>query len=283
MNRTIEKSIESCVARLLIPLIRVLLRYGVSYGLFSEIAKRAYVDVAMKDFNIPGRKPTISRAAVITGLSRREILRIRREPEARDRDYADESRKSHNRAVRVVGGWVRDPQFSDERGGPSPLPFEGSPRSFSELVRRYSGDVPPRALLDELLRVGAVEEAANGKIRLRGRAYVPSQSDVEKIAMLGGEVADLIGTIDHNLQATDEPTRFQLRVAYDNLPGEPLGRFKSLSAQESRKLLEIFDRELSGVDRDANPDSQGTGRYRAGVSIYYFEEVLPEDASQDAS
>ena len=42
------------------------------------------------------------------------------------------------------------------------------------------------------------------------------------------------------------------------------------------KLLELLDKELSGVDRDVNPASQGTGRIRAGLSIFYFEEEVPE-------
>ncbi len=46
------------------------------------------------------------------------------------------------------------------------------------------------------------------------------------------------------------------------------------------KLLELLDRELSRVDRDVNPGSRGTGRVRAGLSIFYFEEELPVDAAE---
>jgi hypothetical protein len=90
-------------------------------------------------------------------------------------------------------------------------------------------------------------------------------------------VADLISTIDHNLGETQK-SRFQLKVSYDNLPGEPLAKFRALSTRESRKLLEILDRELSAADRDVNAASTGAGRFRAGVSIYYFEEELSDEA-----
>ncbi len=214
METTIGNGVQACVAKLLKPLVRVLLRYGVPCGAFLDIAKQIYVDVAMESFSIPGRKPTTSRASVITGLSRKEILRIRRLPPLSDSEVRDR----YNRAVRVISGWVRDKDFAETPGQPADLPFEGGERSFSRLVRKYSGDVPARAILDELVRVGSVPQLDNGDIRLRSRAYIPGAGEEEKIAILGNEVADLIQTIDHNLQASPEQSRFQLKVAYDNLP-----------------------------------------------------------------
>ena len=275
----VEKAIKAAIARLLIPLVRVILRYGIPYGAFAEIAKRVYVDVALDEFAIPGRKPTISRASVITGLSRKEILRVRRLPDIGEDDPA----QSYNRAIRVIGGWVRDSDFTGKDGEPEPLPFEGGRRSFAALVRRYSGDVTPRAILDELLRVESVERTDDGEIKLRSRAYVPADGDSEIISIMGSDVADLISTIDHNLRETPKNSRFQLKVSYDNLPAEPLARFRTLSTKESRKLLEIFDRELSAVDRETNPKSRGTGRYRAGVSIYYFEESISDEESDESN
>ena len=263
-------AITLALERLLVPLVRVLLRYGIPFGAFDEIARRVYAHVALTECQIPGRKPTVSRASVITGLSRKEILRIQRLPPLAE----DDQSKGYNRAVRVISGWVRDAEFAGADGQPAALPFDGGGRSFSELVRRYSGDVPPRAILDELLRVGSVAQEENEKIRLLSRAYVPAQGDSEKLVILGNDVADLITTIDHNLKVAARKSRLQLKVSYDNLPAEPLAKFRSLSTKESRKLLEYFDRELSAVDRDTRPDSKGSGRYRAGVSIYYFEEEL---------
>lgn len=270
----IEKALKASLVRILVPLVRLLLRYGLPYGTFSEIAKRVYVDVALKDFTIPGRKPTNTRASVITGLSRKEILRIQRFPELGDELGEDLPTNSYNRAIRVISGWVRDPEFADDDGQPAVLAFEGETLSFSLLVRRYSGDATPRAVLDELVRVGSVEQNEQGEIRLLSRSYVPADGDEEKISILGHDIADLIQTIDHNLQKPPEDSRFQLKVYYDNLPAESIPPFRSLSTKKSRELLEFFDRELSSKDRDINPKSQGKGQYRAGVSIYYFEEDL---------
>ena len=133
-----------------------------------------------------------------------------------------------------------------------------------------------RAILDELVRVEAVKLLDSGEIQLLSRAYVPRVGEEWKVAILGSEVADLVHTIDHNLKAPPEQSRFQLRVMYDNLPREGMGRFRNASSRRAMKLLEMLDKELSRVDRDVNPDSQGTGRIRAGLSIFYFEEEVPE-------
>lgn len=257
----------SALVRILRPLIRILLRNGISYGTFADFAKWLFVDVAEREFGISGRKQSISRVSVITGLTRKEVMRVRRLPQPDDRESAE----SYNRASRVISGWRRDPHFLDAEGNPSVLAATGEERSFSELVRRYSGDMPFRAVLDELVRVGTVEIDAAGRVRLRARAYLPARDDGMKIHILGTDVSSLITTIDHNLQANQTPF-FQRKVKYDNLPEEILPRFREMSAESAQGLLEKFDRWLSRHDRDANPSVKGTGRRTAGLGIYYFEE-----------
>ncbi|HKJ00192.1 MAG TPA: DUF6502 family protein [bacterium] len=276
MTTNSQSILQAAVVRLLKPLVRLLLRHGVSLGAFMDLAKRVYVELALHEFGIPGRKPSISRAAIITGMTRKEVTRIAGLPLVSDAAVQD----TYNRAVRVIGGWVRDPAFLDADGQPASLPLEGATGSFTALVRRYSGDVPVRAMRDELLRVGALEQAPDGRLHLASEAYVPAHADADKIGILGADVADLIATIDHNLTHTPERSRLQLKVAYDNLPREPLETFRGAAAGEAFKLLQRFDRQLSALDRDANPVVEGTGRMRAGIGIYYFEEACDTD-SQD--
>ncbi|MEX1290347.1 MAG: DUF6502 family protein, partial [Desulfobacterales bacterium] len=56
-------SLYAAVLKLLRPLMRILLRNGVSYGTFADLAKWIYVDVAAKEFGIKGRKQTTSRVS----------------------------------------------------------------------------------------------------------------------------------------------------------------------------------------------------------------------------
>lgn len=273
MSAKLKKALSSAVLRILRPLVRVLLRNGVPYGTFAELAKWVYVDVADRDFRIKGRKQTNSRISVITGLSRKEVLRVQRMETPEDKAAVER----YNRAARVIGGWVRDHRFAGPDGRPATLPFDGGERSFSALVREHSGDVPPRAILDELHRVGAVEVDEDGSVRLMAEAYVPNTGEIDKVGILGVDVAELIGTIDHNLRHDATGARFQRKVAYDNLPAEVLPKFRALSHERAQALLEELDRWLVQHDRDANPSTEGTGRHKAGIGIYYFEEDLGDE------
>ena len=59
------------------PIVRILLRYGIGYREFVEVVKTAFVDVASSDFGLRGRPTNISRVAVMTGLARKEVKRLR--------------------------------------------------------------------------------------------------------------------------------------------------------------------------------------------------------------
>ena len=269
---SIEKAISSAILKLMRPLVRILLRNGVPFRTFTEIAKRVYVAVASEEFTIEGRKASVSRVSVITGLSRKEISRVKETAGSDD----DISVQRYNRAARVIGGWVNDPRFHDKTGNPAVLSAEGNGTSFAELVRLYSGDVPARAILDELVRVGAVTRTGDGRIRLLGRAYIPRTGEADKIGILGTDVADLMSTIDHNLTDRKEESMFQRKVSYDNLPVEAVVEIRKLSAKHGQELLELLNRGIAEHDRDVNPEAGGTGRLRAGVGVYYFEENVGE-------
>ena len=274
MSTEINRVLAAAILRLLRPLIRIMLRNGVTYGAFADLAKWVFVDVANREFDLSGRKQTVSRISVITGLTRKEVSRLQQI------DTPDDSAVSHqyNRAARVISGWNHDVAFCDNKGTPLELPVDGPPPSFVELVKQYSGDMPARAVLDELLRIGAVEQGSDDRLRLLVKAYVPQGDETGKLNILGTDVSHLIGTIDHNLQNTGKEPRFQRKVAYDNLPSESLPMFRELTAEKAQALLEEMNRWLRQHDRDTNPKAEGTGRKRAGIGIYYFEEDVQEDS-----
>lgn len=267
------KALTKAVQTLLKPLVRILLRNGISYGTFADLAKWVYVDVASREFAISGRKQSVSRVAVLTGLTRKEVQRLREFPRPHERETAER----YNRAARVIASWRREREFLDHEGWSAALVISGETGSFASLVRRFSGDMPARAILDELERVGAVRQLDDGRVELVTPAYIPRTSETDKLHILGTDVSYLIATIDHNVRPDRAEPRFQRKVAYDNLPDQALPEFRTLSAQKAQALLERLDEWLSRHDRDTQPAVAGTGRNRAGIGIYYFEEPYEEE------
>jgi hypothetical protein len=188
--------LSAAIIRILRPLIRILLRNGISYGTFADLAKWVFVEVAMKEFAIEGRKQSVARVSVITGLNRKEVKRVAGMPNPDDRSTAER----YHRAARVVAGWRRDADYTNAEGEPAVLPISGDGSTFQSLVRRYSGDMPHRSVLDELVRAGLVTLVQGDRIQLLTRAYLPRGDDSMKIHILGADVGYLISTIGHNLQ-----------------------------------------------------------------------------------
>ncbi len=269
MTNNTNKILFSAVLKLLRPLVRIFLRNNVPYGIFADLAKSVYVEVAVEEFGIPGRKQTDSRVSIITGLNRKEVRRVKLLPRL-DEDMEAVTQQYH-RAARVISGWVRDQDFADPQGQAAELPLEGEGATFGELVKKYSGDMPVRAILDELLRVKSVERLDNGNIRLNTRAYLPDTQEGEKLSILGTDVKDLVSTIDHNI-CNDGNRFFQRKVDYDNLPEEALQPLREMTVARGQALLEEMDEWIAKRDRDATPSVEGVGRKRAGIAIYYFEE-----------
>jgi Family of unknown function (DUF6502) len=267
------EALSTATLQLLLPLVRILLRNNVSHRTFADLAKQVYVEVANTEFGLPAKKQTVSRIAILTGLTRKEVQRLLTPPP----DGRSIGEKEYHRGSRVITGWLRDPKYGDGKGHPRPLPMERRGASFSTLVKSYSGDIPVRAVLDELLRVGAVKQLKDGRICLVSRGYIPQKGSAEKLHVLGTDTADLISTIDYNVYLKPSKPRFQRKVMYDNVPIDAAQEFRTLAAAEGQELLEKLDRWLAHRDRDTNPASKGTGRVRVGLGIFQFEEQKPSE------
>jgi hypothetical protein len=273
-----QKALSQAVSRLLRPIVRMLLRNAMPFAAFEALAKRVYVEVAFEEFAIPGKRPTISRASVLSGLTRKEVQRL-----VNERAHDDGERPDfHNRAMRVLTAWVRDPSYHGTNGEPRALDAEGAV-SFSTLVKRHSGDMPPGAVMDELLRVGAIRREANGQLALAQRAYVPADGEIEKLAMLGTDVTDLIETIDHNVEHGAQDPRFQRKVMYADMSVATIPAFRKVSAAKAQALLEHLDAWLAKRAARQDDDSDAAPRARIGLGIFYFEQLSGQAGSAKGS
>lgn len=168
--------------RVLRPILRFLLLHGLSYPEFNQISRWLCVDIAMseKEFYMPGRRRQYkARVAAITGLSRKAVLQLYSSPRPDENDEL----MSFNRAGRVLQGWLEDERYTDEKGEPQLIPFKAGEgrRSFSALVRKYSGDIPPRAILNELIRAGCCETVMEDEVRVRHPVYVARRIDPQRV------------------------------------------------------------------------------------------------------
>ena len=159
----LSKSGQSLTYRLVKRLASVLLPLGVSFEQFAAAAKIGFVDAAAENIGHRSGRVSKSKIAVLTGLPRAEIARLRLQVHR-----IDQPTVPNQRAERVMHGWYTDSAFLDSTGAPLHLT---NPGSFSSLVRTYSGDIPTRAVLDELIAAGMVSIERDGTIRAVSRHY----------------------------------------------------------------------------------------------------------------
>ena len=262
-----HSNLVRALTRLLRPLVRLLLRHGVACDDFVDVVRKSYVSVAEQEFPPPGRKQSLTNIALVTGIHRHEVKRLMQESS----DNAPPVPR-HNRAARVINGWLTDPDFSTD-GVARVLNIH---TGFKKVVSRYSGDITPRPILDELLRVGAIKRVDNESLQLIVTAYVPHDSDADMLHIFGDCVADLITTASYNLEAESDTQRLQLSVVHDNLPDNVLANLESVSRDKSIAFLRDMNQFFETQDRDSNPNVQGSGRNRAGIGLYFFREELDE-------
>lgn len=267
----VKRGLLSAFRSLMTPLVRILLRNGISFREFAEVVKEVFVSVCARDLVIPGRRLSLSRIAIVTGLTRKEVSAIVRDDELRRKALETNA----NRAAKILEAWHSDTRFLGPYGFPRDLLIQGGDPSgtFSDLVRENSGDMPVRAMLEELLRVGAARVLEGGEaIRVLKRTYIPTEMTPEMIQIFSQAVRRYIETVDYNLSLQDTKGRRFDRVVYP----DPGLRVVDLPAyqQEVREYLETviaeIDYKTSGYQR---PDDQHSERTtHIGVGIYFYQD-----------
>ena len=260
--------IRTALQKLLKPLIRMLLRYGYSYREFNHLAKQLFVEVCYEDFTISGRKMTASRVSVLTGLDRKEIVKLVTQAENQPGPIT----QPINRASRVLGGWLQDNDYHDNKGEPMTLPIKGETISFRSLVGKYGGDITAGPILDELLRIGAVRYVEDAKVELLAEGYVPVSNELEKLKILGDSTRDLLTTINYNLDSPKHP-RYQREVLYRGLSQNSVNEFKLVSHDKCQGLLLELNSWLANkLELDTRLETTQEDS-RVGIGIYYIENV----------
>lgn len=267
MDTAIHQALHQTVLKLLRPLVRVLIGHGVSQAAFAELSRQAYAREGFSYMARRGERATVSGVAALTGLSRKEVKRLSEV----DEDALGAEGQRRNRAIRVISGWMHDPDFQ-AGGEPAKLALEGTGTGFKELVKRYSGDVTPVAMLRLLQDSGNVS-VEDGYAMLEKKAFIPMATPLDRLNILGTDAGELIETIGHNMVAAPDARLFQRKVSNALVHKDAVAEFRDLSNRRSQELLEEYDAWLS--KHEVNNQDESEAAYVA-VGIYYVEHTEQE-------
>jgi hypothetical protein len=272
MSSLIKTSALKACRHFMLPIARFLLRNGVGYREFAEISKLAFVQVASEDYGIRGRRTNMSRVSIMTGLNRKEIRRIR--DRIGNEDW--ELDPSLSKPVSVLGEWFTSKNYLGPKGAPKALPYETEDgrASFSGLVREVGGDIPPGAMLTELLRAGCVKEVRAGVWKAVKRQYTPRAVDVFLVQRFGECLHDLAETMSKNMEQVNPDDRlFEFRAWANGVDKKSTPKLRKIVASQGEAYLESIDDWL-GEHVSKGNGSSAEGAVRCGVGVYYFEAPL---------
>lgn len=266
MNDNVKHNLLEAVRFMMKPLVRLLVNQGVTHAELSETLKDVYVETAIRHFAEDNRVNK-SRIAILTGMTRKEVKNVI------DRALAQEQgRKSKSRPERVLTGWHHDPDYQSPYGLPQEVPYEaeeGVP-SFVELVRRYSGDMSPRAMLDELIRGGSVLEVDKGKFKVVRRDFEPTALSSKLILRLGEVGHYVFGTAAANIEKKEQGSGHFDRFAFadEGCSDEVIERLDEYVKDRGQVFLEDIDRWFA-----ASEDHNRQGQPRRDTGVYVCQYV----------
>ena len=259
------------------PIVRLLIARGVQLPAVTAMLKQVFVDVANQDFRIDGKAPTDSRISVLTGVHRRDVRSIRTD------GMPSSARPVMSLSATVIGRWLGDPAYRDEKGQPRILPRladNGSP-SFEELFQGISKDVHPRTVLDDLLNQKLVEwDEEADCVRLRSHAFVPSEGGEDLMRFFEMNLHDHLAAAVANLLDDQKHGRFLERaVFYNRLLPSSVDQIEDSARRLGEDVLNDLNGTALRLQKSDESSGEATERFRFGVFFYREDDQTKGDPS----
>lgn len=270
-----RKQLLYALRRILRPIVRILIRAGVRFDEFSELARGVYVETAVRDGIEHSAIPTRERVAVVTGVTRHQV------------DYYIDNEGALPLAdptlatvlVEILQKWHTDSQYVGPYGIPLELEFDSPPgRCFRSLVAMVDRRISAGMALEELLRVGSVTRAGEKHFRAISRYFMmPESMSPEQIEYFGKTLPRLARTLEYNMNPKNPDKRLERFVVADRgLPADVLPEFEKFARARTIEFLLELDNWLIPY---ASSELDSDGRINVGVNAFLYVEPTGDEES----
>jgi len=270
-----RKQLLYALRRVLRPIVRILLRAGIRFDEFSELARAVYIESAIRDGIDHAGTPSRERIAITTGVTRQQVDHyIENEGEL----PVAEPTLGHV-VTEVLHKWYTHPRYLGPYGIPVELEFDApSGCSFTNLVSIVDKNANPGVILDELLKAGSIARVGERHIRAVARAFInPDGMSPSRIEDFGSTLTRFAQTLEHNFNSPNQETkRLERFVGADKgLPRNLLPAFEAHARVRTQHFLADLDGWLARYSR-IHSDEAGP-RAQTGVSVFFYVEQASEE------
>lgn len=273
--------LQAATLRVWKPFVLWLLKGGIAYGGALRLLKISYALAGdeLAGRRGPGDKINAAKIATMTGLKRHEVGHLLREAHG---SGALGRVRALTRAQRVLWGWHNDPAFKNPDGTPSRLRLEG-PKSFRDLVRKYSGGIPAETCLRTLLNSGAVRRRSDdGRLQVMRRTYATAHMDSAGIAAFAEALTDRLGALLHNAEMSNGSELYSRRIVSGSLDQDSAALLVNLIRNRADTFGSGIEDELS--DAGHAPPTQSTDPpTRALVFTMFVSQADEEEPNTNST
>lgn len=267
-----RKQLLYAVRKVLGPIVRLLIRIGITYQEFADLARGVYLESAVRDGIGPSFIPTRERVAFMTGLTQQQI-----DYYVENEEVLPKSRQTLARVIpEVLHRWHTDPQYLGPYGIPIELEFESpADRSFRSLVAQVDSAASAGLVLEDLLQAGCVVHSGEKHFRAIARwFFLPDALSIHRLDYFGYTLTHLARTLEYNFDpANAENKRLERFVFADKgLPRKLLQGFEAYARIRAVQFLSDVDDWIAHSDGKDRPGP----RVEAGVNVFLYVETPPD-------
>ena len=260
MRRLVHNTLIECVRTCLRPVIRFCMQRSVGLQDLIESAKVIFVELAVQDLKKSAETITYSRISAMSGVHRKDVVRIYREGVV----YESASRFS----ARVIGIWRKDRRFLAKNRHPRVLSVGGEDSQFTRLVRVVSSDIRPASVLFDLERIGAVQRVPDG-VKLIWKAYVPRGDPHQGLEMMAEDAEDLMSAVMENVTSAEvKLPNYHAKSIFDNIADKDITKIRGWLLKNCSQFQDRVEKYLQKHDLDINPRIGGQGGARVVVGLF---------------
>lgn len=272
MPDNVKTVLSVALRRLLRPLVKIMLREGLTYSQFATIAQMAFVESAARDFAGKGMRSPATSICALTGMPLEQLKAVLID---QDQYEASELLETINPFARVLHGWHNDRDYVGPYGFPVDLHFDTGALNFTILAHRHAPGVPPITILHELKRVGAITEVGANIWKPLKQEYIEPSLSPENLGRMASLVESLLATLENNTSRSRTGTDlFERTVSVDDpLTNNQLNELQAYMKTFGAQFLHRVDafaavdlQEKMGVKPGEVAD------IRAGLQCYLFIE-----------
>jgi hypothetical protein len=260
-----KKAAAQMFRELLRPILRLAIKAGLRYAELDDALREALFEEA-RAASDPTKRSNASALSLMTGLHRKETA-ARLISKAADSTAQDVRVRRQAIVSQVFERWLREARRRPSRNR---LPSSDGKESFAALAKKVVTDVHPRAVLDELLRLGLVAEA-NGQVELLSDSFTPPGAADDRVPLMIENASALLRTCVGNTLAEAKP-QLEQAIWGESISLEDAIKLDDLArTQWKRSRRELFD-AISETPEAARDET----RYRVRIGMYVSYDVMPK-------